>query len=96
MRGIMQCNGAGDCLGSAFPTGAWNKFGNGIDLGSGVLAIILSIENARGLELAIMLPPVEAEGAPNIPAEWYSALSMTLAQHLYLCPPFVDKFDSFQ
>lgn len=74
MSGIMQCSGAGVCLGSAFPAGAWNKFGNGIDFGSGVLAIILSIEKARGLELAIMFPPVvklaEAEGAPNIPAEW--------------------------
>lgn len=92
----MQCSGAGDCLGSAFPAGAWSKFGNGIDFGSGVLAIILSIEKARGLELAITPAPVEAEGAPIIPSEWYSAPSMTRAQHLYLRPAFVDKFDSSQ
>lgn len=64
---------------SGFPTGVdWNHPGSCIDLGSGVLAIIRSMEKARGL-LVALLPPVlimsepagwlpEAGGEPRIPA----------------------------
>lgn len=62
------------CFGSAFVTGAWSRLGKGIDFGSGVLAIIRSIEKARGLVAAIMFSPAGkfpgAEGEPKIPAEW--------------------------
>lgn len=61
--GIIQCREDGQT--SGFPTGAdWNQLGSGIDLGSGVLAIIRSMEKARGL---LPLPP---EVSMSEPAGW--------------------------